>query len=57
MYTDIFVSFTNGSFSAREGEGVVFLAVSKSGETQDDIDVIISLRDITAIGEEVIRGE
>ena len=40
----------NSSFSAREGDNVVLLVISKSGETQDDIDVIVSLSDNTALG-------
>lgn len=50
FYADIFISFTNSSFSAREDDNVIFLVISKSGVTQDDIDVIVSLSDATALG-------
>ena len=50
MFVDIFIRFANSSFSAVEDEGVVFLVIAKSGETQDDIDVIVSISDGTARG-------
>lgn len=51
MHVDIFISFASSSFSAREDEGAVFLEIRKSGETQADVDIIVSLSDGTARGE------
>ena len=55
-YVDILVSFAEASFSVSEGDNVVPLIITKSGETQDDIDVVVSISDGTARGQLIEGG-
>ncbi len=55
--SDIFIEFSSSVYSTSEGNNVAVLVITKSGETQEDIDVVVSLQDGSARGKEEGESE
>ena len=52
--TDIFISFSSSNYTVREDSRFVAVEIVKSGITQQDLFVNISLANGTARGEEIV---
>ena len=50
IISDIFVELASSEFFGTEGENLVWVLITKSGETEQSIDVVLSLSDGLAKG-------
>ena len=54
-FPGILISLSNSSYTGMEGESLVSVVLVKSGETQQDTTVMISLTDDTAEGQTFVK--